>query len=328
MKKLSLLFVLLTMFGTAASAQVTYMETNHFLLNFFTSTGYASYDWRFEPLKTDLERGQLKGDVKRVITTIVDKTGRGFGEHFSDTTLYNKKGNIVKVTAPKVDEFNPRNKFVPDSWTYQYDDSGKLTSYTWMTQVESMNGKYMQKHIHDMKYDARGNLSQEIYAAFSLEPDKTWKEFAHQDEPEWTFKYDANGALTGGQYRNFSLTYQNGQLVKMKADDMDKPVTCTYDANGRMTSFKHYSVDGMDDEEWYYETTNTFTYNPEGYISKVTHEQWEMTPKWQRKKRSELTTYTITYTYGTQGNWTKAVIKSKAGKAPAQTVITITRVIE
>ena len=53
-----------------------------------------------------------------------------------------------------------------------------------------------------------------------------------------------------------------------------------------------------------------------------------MTPKWQRKKRSELTTYTITYTYGTQGNWTKAVIKSKAGKAPAQTVITITRVIE
>ena len=53
-----------------------------------------------------------------------------------------------------------------------------------------------------------------------------------------------------------------------------------------------------------------------------------MTPKWQRKNRSELTTYTITYTYGTQGNWTKAVIKSKAGKAPAQTVITITRVIE
>ena len=130
MKKLSLLFVLLTMFGTAASAQVTYMETNHFLLNFFTSTGYASYDWRFEPLKTDLERGQLKGDVKRVITTIVDKTGRGFGEHFSDTTLYNKKGNIVKVTAPKVDEFNPRNKFVPDSWTYQYDDSGKPISTT------------------------------------------------------------------------------------------------------------------------------------------------------------------------------------------------------
>ena len=156
MKKLSLLFVLLTMFGTAASAQVTYMGTNHFLLNFFANTGYASYDWRFEPLKTDLERGQLKGDVKRVITSIVDKTGRGFGEHFSDTTLYNMEGNIVKVTAPKVDEFNPRNKFVPDSWTYQYDDSGKLTGYTWMTQVESMNGKYMQKHIHEMHFAHEG----------------------------------------------------------------------------------------------------------------------------------------------------------------------------
>lgn len=328
MKKLSFVFALLTMFGTAATAQVTYMGTNNYFLDFFTNTGYLSYDWRFEPQKTDLERGQLKGNVKRVVTTIVDKTGRGFGENFSDTTLYNQAGNIIKITARKVDEFNPRNKFVPDVWTYQYNDNGRLTNYTWMTQVESMNGKYMQKHIHDMKYDARGYLSKEIYTAYSLEADKTWKEFAHHDEPEWTFSYDASGTLTGGLYRNFNLTYQNGQLVKMKADDFDKPVTFTYDANGRMTSVKHYSVDGYDDDEWYYETTNTFTYNPEGYISKVTHEQWEMTPKWQRKKRSDLTTYTITYTYDAQGNWTKAVMKSKTGKAAPQTAVTITRTLE
>ena len=50
MKKL-LSIVLMNILCMASEAQVTYFDSNNFFLNYFTDTGYSSYDWRFEPLK-------------------------------------------------------------------------------------------------------------------------------------------------------------------------------------------------------------------------------------------------------------------------------------
>lgn len=59
MKKIKLL-ALMAMMSIGCQAQVTYFETNNFLLNYFTNSGFLAYDWRFEPQKTDVERGNLK----------------------------------------------------------------------------------------------------------------------------------------------------------------------------------------------------------------------------------------------------------------------------
>ena len=37
-----------------SKAQVTYFDTNNFLLNYFTNTGSSAYDWRFEPQKAPM----------------------------------------------------------------------------------------------------------------------------------------------------------------------------------------------------------------------------------------------------------------------------------
>ena len=98
MKKIKLL-ALMAMMSIGCQAQVTYFETNNFLLNYFTNSGFLAYDWRFEPQKTDVERGNLKGAPTKIVTNITDNTGRGFGVHFTDTTYYNAQGNIAKVVA-------------------------------------------------------------------------------------------------------------------------------------------------------------------------------------------------------------------------------------
>ncbi len=314
-------------YSQKSMAQVTYFDTNNFLLNYFTNTGSSAYDWRFEPLKTDYERGQLKGKPIKIVTNITDNTGRGFGTHFTDTTYYNAQGNITKVVALKKDEFNSNNKFRPDLYTYQYNSQNQLINWTKFSETDNMDGHHMTKHVHDIVRDNQGHVTKEIYRAYT-QKGKKWEEFTSGDGLNYTFAYDANGNLIGGKMFSptYDLTYKNGQLVKMLAEGFNKPVTYTYDPQGRLISFKYFMIDGMDIEE-YYETAVTLTYNEKGDISKAVKTTWICTNKWVRRRAIETNTYTMTYTYDSQGNWTKASVFTKSGRQPRQKAFEIIREI-
>ena len=165
MKKIKLL-ALMAMMSIGCQAQVTYFETNNFLLNYFTNSGFLAYDWRFEPQKTDVERGNLKGAPTKIVTNITDNTGRGFGVHFTDTTYYNAQGNIAKVVALKKDEINPKNTFRPDVYLYQYNAQGQLTNWTWFSETDNMDGHHFVKHVHDIVRNNQGQATKEVYKAY------------------------------------------------------------------------------------------------------------------------------------------------------------------
>ena len=305
-------------------AQVTFMGSNNFFKYFFTDTGFSSYDWRYEPQQTDLQRGQLKGSIVKVVTNITDKTGRGFGEHFTDTTYYDMNGNITKIIAPKIDAFNPQNKFRPDVWTYTYDTNGRLDSYTLLSETDSYDGHYMTKTIHTMTKDINGNIVNENTRYFTQKQGKDWEDSNISNPISWEFKYDSAGNLIGGKGYDLKLTYTNGRISKMETDT--KPVTYTYDAAGRLTNFKFYVIDGMD-EEIYAETQTTLTYNQQGDIIKGVKSIWDCNANWVRKKIIESSTYTLNYTYDNQGNWTKAIVFSRYGKSKPKMAFTILRTI-
>ncbi len=303
---------------TCMQAQVTYFGSNNYFLNLFTNTGFSSYDWRFEPLKTDLERGWLKGDVAKVVTTINDNASlRGSGTLFADTTYYNRQGNITKIVAPILDNFFFDGKNLrPDTWLYEYNANGKLKEYTKHTAN--------QRHVHTMQQDGRGNIVREIYP----------------DYVTWSWGYDTNGTLMSGATHTIggevthNLKYQNGQLISMSPVGIEKPgtVTYTYAPNGRMASMKYFFVDGYDDEVWYIETTITLSYNDKGDIIQAVREEWNNTSKWVRKQQMGKSIYNITYTYDDKDNWTRAVMSRKSmygGKTTENTpnAITVTRAI-
>ena len=324
-KVLFMMAVLLLVAATEANALVTYGMANNFFLEFFTNMGYSSYDWRYEPLKTDKERAGLKGNVVKVVTDVIDKTGRGFGENRSDTTYYNEKGQLEKIVAPQYDYEGKISKILaPSQWVFHYSPNGQLIKYENYEDTEMAQGHEMRAHIHFMRRNDKGQLLKEEYGAYDQKGGE-WKLYSNITE-EWSFGYDANGILTSGKFGDFILTYKNGQLTRMKDANSDKPVTFTYDAEGRMTSVKFYSIDGMD-EMYNYEDNITMSYNEQGQLTKVIKEQWETTTKWVRKKISYKTEYTITYTNDAQGNWTKAVMYAKSGKAPRSMAVTINRKI-
>lgn len=285
---------------------------NTFFLNILTDVGYSSYDWHYDPLKTDREREGLKGNVVKMVTVTKDKTGRGYGEDFVDTTYYNQQGYITRIGAPHIDPYNPQKKYRPDTWTYEYDANGKLKGYIQMKEAENVNGTNLQKHVHTMQRDARGNITKEIYRAYSLEGG-TWREFSGSDNVAWTFGYDANGTLTSGTLRSdaFKLTYRNGLLTSMLASDFNKPITFTYDAQGHMTGIKWFAREEYDDDVMCTEVVTALSYNEKGDLVKAVEERWMDTETWVRKSRDTQKTYTVTYTYDAQGNWTKAVIALK-----------------
>ena len=310
----------------AGMGQVTYFG-NNYLLNYFTDIGYSAYDWRYEPQKTDAERGNLKGSVKKVVTNVADKTGRAYGEHFTDTTYYRPDGNIEKIVALKKDEFNPKNKFRPDIWTYEYDGSGRLKSYTLSSVVEMSDGKELRKVVHTAVRDAKGRIIQEVTRNYSQNKAGKWEEFGTGSNVTWTFTYDGSGRLSsgkGGSTSDMALTYQNGSLTKMQEDN-HKPATFTHDAKDRLTGMKYFTTDELDDIDEKYEISTTLTYNERGDIVKAVKESWRCNDKWQRQKKAFTYNYTINYTYDANGNWTKALAQMKNGKSVS--TITISRAI-
>lgn len=334
MKKL-LSIVLMNILCMASEAQVTYFDSNNFFLNYFTDTGYSSYDWRFEPLKTDLQRGGFKGNVVKVVTNmnLTERMNRSLGTTFTDTTYYNAQGNISKIVAPKKD---PGGRFdlQPDVWEYEYDANGVMNGYTlWQETTyyvpeERRSSTHMEKHVHIMEKDAYGRIVKEYYPAYVQEMDGSWKQFGFPDEPIWIFVYDDNGELVSGKdwVSDLLLTYENGQLVKMYEENF-KPVTYIYDAEGRLILFNFYRVDGWDDEYYYYEYSTELSYNENGDIDVAVSTQWDCDSQWQRRKAIIINEYTFSYTYDTYGNWTDVVVYEKDTYDPLEIAGTITRKI-
>lgn len=323
--KRSVFVISMVFISFASLGQVTYFDTNNFFLHYFTDTGFSRYDWRFEPLKTDKERGNLKGDIVKVVTNITDKTGRGYGDNFTDTTYYNPDGNIKKIVALKRDEFDPKKIFRPDVWLYEYDKEGGLNGYTKLSQVEVWGGgKEMRKEVHTTVHNSQGKIIKEVSNTFSQHNNK-WEAIG-ESNVIWAFAYDTAGNLVSGKGPlNTSLSYKNGQLTKMQ-EATEQPVTYTYDAVGHLVTFKYYLVDGMD-EVYYNELSSTMTYNEHGDICKAVKATWNCNSKWQRHKRLPSEVFTITYTYDEKGNWTKAVAYSKFGTDPRRLAFSIERTI-
>lgn len=266
-------------------------SSNNFFLNYFTNTGYSSYDWHFEPLKTDLQRGGFKGNVVKVVTVmnLTEWMGYSSGNSFTDTTYYNAQGNISKIVALKKDPEEGRD-MLPDVWEYEYDANGVMNGYTlWQETLgydpeERRSCTYMEKHVHIMEKDAYGRIVKEYYPAYVQEKDGSWRQFGSPDEPIWIFVYDDNGELVAGKGSlDLLLTYENGQLVKMYEENF-KPVTYTYDAEGRLILFNYYMADGWDDEYYYYEYYTELSYNENGDIDVAVVTIWDCDPQWQRRK--------------------------------------------
>ena len=325
MKKLFSI-ALMNLLCMAGMAQVTYFGTNNFFMNYFTDTGFSSYDWRFEPLKTDLQRGGLKGKVAKVITNmnLTEKMNRSSGNIFTDTTYYNAQGNISKIVAIKRDIAGWGLVFNPDVWQYEYDSSGILSGYVYWTEkaaydiTERKDYVYLQKNVHTMEKDALGRITKEYCTTYSQEKDGNWRESV-RDEPEWTFVYDENGELSSGKGAfDLLLTYKNGQLVKMYEENF-KPVTYTYDSEGRLVVFNHF----WDYTEYYTE----LSYNEYGDIDGAVCTRWDCDAKWRRRQAVITEVYTFAYTYDSRGNWTEVVVNEEDTYDPQQVACTITREI-
>ncbi len=301
-KLLSTLLAIMMMLPAGAQ------RLNNYFLSYLTHTGFSSYSWMYEPMKTDLQRANLKGNVAKVVMDVTDKTGMVGEEHKTDTIFYNTQGNISHIGETHSRIGNPNIAMRPDQTIYEYDAQGGLIRYTWWTLSENINGDNLQQHIHTVTRNAQGNPVKCVYRSYSKEKDGSWKEFGTNNHLEWSFGYDANGQLISGrdEVQDMALTYRNGQLIKAQAEG-SKPLTYNYDAEGRLTGIRFFIIDGMDEPEPY-ENVMTISYDANGNITKATKELWATTEKWVRKKLEDKTTYDFTYTFDEQGNWTKAVM--------------------
>ena len=307
MKNVQIYITIVALFHTLCMhAQMGYVGTNNYFLHKFIETGFHSYCWAFAPLKTDVERGGLKGNVLKVVTTLDDPWSFS-DKTMSDTTSYNQQGNIVQVVAPSIySDYDTQHQFRPTVWEYEYDARGKLKEYIMLEESANINGPRMGKHVHTMRKDSQGNITKEIYRAYSQE--KTgWREFSGTDTVEWSFNYDSKGMPTTGFLRMpyAKLTYQNGLLTRL--DDSNQFAVLTYDAQGRITGAKGYVYDEYDDYIWYVEHISTFTYNEQGDIVKAVLGAWRCTEDLMQKEQEQLSTFNIQYTYDSHGNWIKAV---------------------
>lgn len=331
MKKLFTI-ALINLLCMAGMAQVTYCGSNNFFMNYFTDTGFSSYDWRFEPLKTDLQRGGLKGQVVKVVTNLTERMNSSSVNIFTDTTYYNAQGNISKIVAIKRDIGDWGIVFNPDVWQYEYDSSGILSGYVYWTETvaydftERKDYVYLQKNVHTMEKDALGRITKEYCTTYSQEKDGNWRESV-RDELEWTFVYDENGELSSGKGAfDLLLTYKNGQLVKMYEENF-KPVTYTYDSEGHLVEFNYFWVDGWDDEDFYTEYYTELSYNEYGDIDGAVCTRWDCDAQWQRRQVVNTKVYTFAYTYDSHGNWTEVVVNEEDTYDPQQVACTITREI-
>ena len=268
-------------------------------------------DYYIPTNKTDLVRNELKGNVKSTQTTtwkMVEKfgepektskvkvieglylkngyyeklifTGDEYDGKYTYTYLYNKKEQLEEIKAPPLKTF-------PTRYTFIYNDEGKL--------------------IEKNQYDKRNNLS-------------------YKDK----YKYDKYGPISIAQYKGDGSLYRkkvyewNSNSQKISEDEYgskDEPLkmkTYAYNNNGDVSWFKeleHEEGKGITDYKYEYiynsknQKVKTIS-NYDGYITeRAYYYDSEGSLIKKSKKSGKETSFTVeeefTYTYDSNGNWTK-----------------------
>ncbi|MBQ8655597.1 MAG: hypothetical protein IJ527_00810 [Prevotella sp.] len=312
--------------GTTMPAQAQSQGLTNPVFDFATDGGYYQ-TWELMPLKTDLERAGLHGNVVKVEETLQGSDiSRNYNEQKKQTATFNQQGNLMQIREPRTSFMNPKKKLNDAVTDYEYDENGRLKKYTYKTDAEYSNGVRPQQHVHTIYYNAQQKPEKEIYRAFSYEDGK-WGEFSSSpDEPSWTRTYNQNGELAGGLVaRSYPATFNaQGLLTELKLQSTPS-TKFKWDEQGRCVSVTAFTIDGMDEEE-YYEINKAISYNEKGNIAKIVFTYYICKSNWKRIKKERTETYTVKYVYDAQDNWTKATINMLQGKK-SKLYETITRVI-
>ncbi len=261
------------------------MKKGQVLLVAFTILGALLYAAE----KTDWEKKELKGKVKKLSTEATDY-------YFSD------KGNLSSESYD-YDEY-----YCGDIY-YYYDDKGRLTSWEDEDLYEGLiYGEYFS-------YDEQGRLKT-----------KSYQEYA--DQATITYSYDKNGYLTGEKTtdqdgaqirRTEYVNDKNGNKLKEllfnASDELEKYFENKYDKNSNKTEAALFNPDKT------LKSRTEYVYNAKNKVIKETG--WGPSSKIYSAvfiyddKNNEIkreftdlientTTITVTgYVYDEKGNWTE-----------------------
>lgn len=272
--------------------------------------GHIAFDNYMAPLKNGSELMNLRGKVRKIIQKSCLQSDY-VPMNTIDTIRLNSKGQFVQIRSPKSNEYHPDWKFPATVYRFHYKD-GQLLGFTFQegTDNSEWDRPRLHRDVWTCKYDDKGRLWQEWEKVYFEEKNGEMKESHHAftKDPQFVMEYDLEGrpdaATVGSDER---LKYDsNGRLTLWMY--MNSPETKAsefkYDQQGRLSGTKYYSIDGMDEAE-YYELNSTITYNEQGDIAKIVTTSWLCNSKWVRKRKDLIRTTNYTYTYDQQGNWTR-----------------------
>lgn len=315
MKTKKILLLLALGLSLPLRAQYEYSQALNGVLTYTCSDGSILYDWVLQPLATDLERASLKGDISKMVVTHKDYRETNFivMGHVADTLCFDANGMLVTHRYPKSDSDAPNQRFIPCTWRYTVEGKRRLMAmFEENTQNVNFPDLVYDRETFSYDYDAQGRLVSVMNKVMHRENGEMVETHQGFTQHPWAaFSYDAAGKLVSGS-RSFgsnTLKYQQGCLVEMgSADGNSQPVRFKRDASGRIISINSFSIDGLDEEE-YYERECTLTYNEFGDIARVYIAMWNTNESWKRQSVAYKMTYTVTYKYDPRGNWTSAVVK-------------------
>ena len=276
--------------------------------------GHIAFDTFFAPLQTGTKQMNLRGQVSQVIQKINIKSDFSFG-HTTDTIRFNRKGGFTSISSPKVDQMNPGKKYPATVYSFNY--KGDIcTGYVFREWNDNANFDHPIEHrdVITYEYDQKGRLSKQWQKVYFEEKDGKLHEALQgfTKDPMLAMEYDLEGrpnAASVGSDERVKYNTQGQLTLWMYMNNSEvKASEFLYNQQGRLSTTKYYSLDGMDEVE-YIETSSTITYNEKGDISKITTTSWTCNNKWVHVRRLNTTTTNYTYTYDQKGNWTRVAIK-------------------
>lgn len=318
--QLVMVTLLAMLFTTPLRAQKGDLATriNPILSTSTARDGHIAFDTYMAPLKTARELMNLRGMVSRIIQKSCLKSDY-LPMNSIDTIRLNPKGHLTLIRSPKSNEYHPDWKYSATFYRFHYKD-GQLLGYTFEdgTDNSEWDRPRLHRDVWTYEYDQKGRLWKEWEKVYFEEKDGKMKE-SHQGftkDPQFVLEYDLEGRLDAATVGSDErLKYDaNGRLMLWMY--MNSPETKAsefqYDQQGRLTGTKYYSIDGMDEAE-YYELNSTITYNEQGDIAKIVTATWLCNSKWVHKRKVLTRTTNYSYTYDQHGNWTRVNVSEMQG---------------
>lgn len=323
MKKALLISALLLMTGlfNATWAQLEYFDP---ILSETARDGHIIYDRHFALNRTDLQRMNLKGQIKEIVENH-DLRGGLIGGIWSDTIKFNKTGLFTEIVKPKKDEFNPNRRYNNTTYGYAYKDGDLQNSYK-AEDHEMENGTEYRADIISFEYVGRNQPIKETHKHYVYKNKKYVPDSYQPTSSDWKYTYNIDQQIVSGTTGDGSeiVSYNNkGLLTDWEYVGSElKPTHFTYDANNLIISISRFEL-----EEEFGEANYQITRNQQGDIVKVVHRLYRTNSKGVRTKPQQplsTETYNVTYTYDSMNNWTKAIVK-KTYSGRTSTFYTITR---